>query len=48
MLARLGSDAVRMIDSSLYPIEAWHIIHFLSFSLGLFFFYKLCLRYFGK
>ena len=48
MLARLGSDAVRRIDSSLHPIEAWHIIHFLAFSLGLFFFYKLCLRYFGK
>jgi hypothetical protein len=48
MLAKLGSDAMRAIDDRLQPIEAWHFIHFLSFLLGVFFLYKLCLKFTGK
>ena len=42
MIAKLGSDVLQRIDSGLYPIEAWHFIHFLSFVLGLFFFFIGC------
>jgi hypothetical protein len=48
MVAKLGSDAMRVIDDRLQPIEAWHFIHFLSFLLGVFFLYKLCLKFIGK
>ncbi len=48
MLAKLGSDAMRAIDDRLQPIEAWHFINFLSFLLGVFFLYKLCLKFIGK
>ncbi len=48
MIAKLGSELLQRIDSSLNPIEAWHYIHFLSFVLGLFFLYKLCLNFLSK
>ena len=44
MAAKLGSEALRWIRKDWLPIESWHFMHFLSFLLGLFFFYKLCLR----
>ena len=48
MIAKLGSDVLQRIDSGLNPIEAWHFIHFLSFVLGLFFLYRLCLNFLSK
>ncbi len=48
MVAKLGSELLQRIDSSLNPIEAWHFIHFLSFVLGLFFLYRLCLNFLSK
>jgi len=48
MLAVLGSQALRALNSSLQPIEAWHFIHFLSFVLSLVFLYKICLKFCGK
>ena len=48
MIAKLGSDLIRKIQPSLYPIQAWHLIHFLSFLMGVFFLYKICLKLVGK
>lgn len=44
MIAKLGSDALRTIFNNWRPIEGWHFMHFLSFLVGLFFFYLICLR----
>ena len=48
MAARLGSDVVRWLNPALKPIQAWHFIHFLAFLLGIFFLYKICMRFVGK
>ncbi len=48
MLAKLGSDALRKLNGDLQPIQAWHLIHFLTFVLGLFFLYRVCLKFTGK
>ena len=36
MVAKLGSDAMRAINDRLQPLEAWHFIHFLSFSQNIY------------
>src|SRR5512135_520107 len=47
MMARLGSQALRSIWSSLRPMEAWHFMHFLSFQMGLVFLYLICRQFVG-
>ena len=42
MLARLGSDAIRLVWRGLRPIEAWHFMHYLSFQMGVLFLYWIC------
>src|SRR5512139_920302 len=48
MIAKLGSDFLRRIFTGWLPIESWHFMHFLSFLLGIFFFYLICLRLLNK
>ena len=48
MIAKLGSDFLRRIFTGWLPIESWHFMHFLSFLLGIFFFYLICLRFLNK
>jgi hypothetical protein len=48
MIASLGADLMRKINPSWQTIQAWHFIHFLSFLLGIFFVYKICLKLVGK
>lgn len=48
MVAKLGSGLLRTIFHAWLPIEAWHFMHFLSFLLGLFFFYLICIRLLDK
>jgi hypothetical protein len=47
VIAKLGSGS-RAIFQSWLPIEAWHFMHFLSFLVGLLFFYLICLRLLNK
>jgi len=44
MVAKAGSDAIRSIYNGWRAMEAWHFMHFLSFLMGLFFFYQICLQ----
>jgi hypothetical protein len=48
MFAQIGSLALRQIHQGWLPIEAWHLMHFLTFQIGLFFLYLLCLRFMKK
>ncbi len=48
MAARLGSEVVRWFNPALKSIQAWHFIHFLAFLLGIFFLYKICMKFVGK
>jgi len=48
MLARIGSDWLRDAWKSLRLIEAWHFMNFLSFLMGVFFFYRICSRYLSR
>ena len=48
MIAKLGSDFLRRIFTGWLPIESWHFMHFLSYLLGIFFFYVICLRFLNK
>jgi hypothetical protein len=44
MVAKIGSEALHAIYSGWQPIDAWHFMHFLSFLLGAFFLYLICLE----
>jgi hypothetical protein len=48
MVALVGSRFVNEIRPDWLPIEAWHFMHFLAFLMGLFFLYRICLRFVGK
>jgi hypothetical protein len=48
MVALVGSRLINQIRPDWLPIEAWHFMNFLSFLMGLFFLYRICLRYVGK
>jgi hypothetical protein len=48
MLARVGANRIRDIYPAWRIIDAWHFMTFLSFQLGLFFFYALGLRLLNK
>lgn len=48
MVAKLGSEALRVIHPSWASIDAWHFMHFLSFQASLLFFYMTCLRFASK
>jgi hypothetical protein len=48
MVARIGSDWLRGVWSNLRLIEAWHFMNFLSFLVGVFFFYRICSRYMSQ
>ena len=48
VIALLGSKAIQMMYEGWMQVDAWHFIHFLSFQLGLFFLYRLCMRYTDK
>ncbi len=48
MVARIGTEVIRSVYKGWQPIEAWHFMIFLSFLMGLFFFYMLCQRFVGK
>ncbi|OGO39626.1 MAG: hypothetical protein A2W35_09180 [Chloroflexi bacterium RBG_16_57_11] len=48
MVALVGSKIINQIRPDWLPIEAWHFMHFLAFLMGLFFLYRLCLRFVGK
>jgi hypothetical protein len=44
MVARLGSDFLSKIHPQWLPVESWHLMHFLSFLMGLGFLYIICLK----
>jgi hypothetical protein len=48
MSARIGSEWLQEAWKSLRPIEAWHFMHFLSFLMGVFFFFHICSRYMSQ
>ncbi len=48
VVALLGSKALNLINKDWLQIDAWHFMHFLSFQLGLFFLYRICMRYMDK
>jgi hypothetical protein len=48
MVARIGSDWLRGMWGNLRLIEAWHFMNFLSFLVGVFFFYRICSRYMSQ
>lgn len=48
MLAKIGSEALLSIRNDWLRIEAWHFMHFLSFQLGVFFFYVIMRRFTDK
>ncbi|MBN1145828.1 MAG: hypothetical protein JXA78_01130 [Anaerolineales bacterium] len=48
MLGVAGAKALQALYPGWQTMEAWHFVHFLSFLLGLFFLYRLCLRVAGK
>jgi len=48
MLARIGSAWLRGAWKSLRLIDAWHFMNFLSFLMGVFFFYRICSRYLSQ
>ena len=48
MLAKIGSEALLAIRTDWSPIEAWHFMHFLSFQMGIFFFYVIVERVTNK
>ena len=44
MTAKIGSDFLRKVHSQWLPMESWHLMHFLSFLMGLAFLYIICLK----
>lgn len=48
MVALVGSRLINIIHPDWLPIEAWHFMQFLAFLMGLFFLYRICLRFVGK
>jgi hypothetical protein len=48
MLAKVGSDIFKLLNNNWKIIDGWHMMHFLSFLWGIFFFYVLCLQIVGK
>lgn len=48
MFAQIGSQALRQLHRDWLPIEGWHLMHFLTFQMGLLFLYMLCLRLMKK
>jgi hypothetical protein len=45
MLALVGSRAVNHLRPEWLAIDAWHFMHFLTFLMGVFFLYRICLRF---
>jgi hypothetical protein len=48
MIALVGSRIINQIRPDWLPIEAWHFMHFLAFLMGLFFLYRICLKFVGR
>jgi hypothetical protein len=48
MLAKVGSDLITTLHTDWNTIDAWHFMHFLSFIMGIFFLYLICLQFVGK
>ena len=48
MLAKVGSDFITTLHKDWNTIDAWHFIHLLSFLMGIFFLYLICLQFVGK
>jgi hypothetical protein len=48
MLAKVGSDLITTLHADWNTIDAWHFMHFLSFLMGIFFLYLICLQFVGK
>ncbi|MCK5430370.1 MAG: hypothetical protein KAI94_12905, partial [Anaerolineales bacterium] len=48
MLAKIGSELLLKLSNDWLAIEAWHFMHFLSFLLGVFFFYVVMQRFTDK
>jgi len=48
MVAFIGSKALALIFKDWLRVDSWHYMHFLSFQLGLFFLYRICMRYMDK
>jgi len=48
MLAKVGSDLITTMHTDWNTIDAWHFMHFLSFLMGIFFLYLICLQFVGK
>jgi len=44
MVAWLGAQVIKTVLSGYQFISAWHLMTFLTYTLGLFFFYRLCRR----
>jgi hypothetical protein len=45
MVARAGTEVITHISKGWQIMEAWHLMHFLSFQLGVISFYIICLRF---